>query len=162
MKGIAMILILAGTGLAQSGPPYEITQSVIANGGAVSTDGGGQYSITGTLGQAVAGTRSTGSPYQVRGGFWQAFFAPTAAMVSISGQAVDSFGNPIGRARVILDDGGGIYRTAITNAFGNFQFDDVQLGRTYIVSATHRRFHFTPQAISVFDEISDLSLIGLE
>ena len=53
---------------AQSGGPYEIKRSVIANGGAAS--GGGIYSITGTIGQGAAGTYNGNGRYAMRSGFW--------------------------------------------------------------------------------------------
>src|SRR5688572_3044094 len=47
------VLLISGIAIAQSDGPYNITQSVIANGGGRSSDA--QYSITGTAGQHAAG-----------------------------------------------------------------------------------------------------------
>ncbi|HLA95930.1 MAG TPA: carboxypeptidase-like regulatory domain-containing protein [Pyrinomonadaceae bacterium] len=139
-------------GSAQSGGSYEITQSVIASGGGKSD--GGTYSITGTVGQPVPGINSSNPPYSATGGFWQAFFAPTAAMVSISGRITTIGGQPISRVSVIVEGPGGLIMSAITNTFGNFHINNIQAGQTYIVSARHRRYEFAPQVISVNDEIS--------
>ena len=56
--------------LAQSsGGNFEITRSTIDNGGGTSS--GGQFSVTGTIGQHDASSqRSTGGSYSLAGGFW--------------------------------------------------------------------------------------------
>lgn len=145
---------------AQSNPPYDITQSVIASGGGKSDSA--QYSITGTIGQTIAGTNSSAPPIAVRGGFWQFFLSPTAAMVSISGRVLTKTGEPIALVRVSLHGSDGGVRSAITNPFGNFRIDDIQAGQTYVLSATHRRHQFVAQAISVTDEITDLEITPLD
>ena len=56
---------------AQSGGNYEITQSVIANGGGKSADA--TYAIEGTIAQHAVGSISTFAPYTFHAGFWQSF-----------------------------------------------------------------------------------------
>lgn len=147
--------------LAQSGGTYNITQSVVSNGGG--TSNGGTFSITGTAGQPVAGANSTGGQFGVRGGFWQAFFAPTAAMVAVSGRSLDAYGGPISKVRVTLTDGGGVVRSALTNGFGYFRFDDVEAGQTCIISVQSKRFQFgnPVQVVFVGDEVTDLVFVAL-
>lgn len=152
----AICMFLSAIASAQSGGTFEITQSVVSNGGGV--NGGGKFGLTGTTGQSVAGTNSTGGQYGVRGGFWQGFFAPTAAMVAVSGRVLMAQGRGIFRVRVTLTDANGISRWAMTNAFGNFRFDDVEVGQTYIVSVRSKRYQFSneTQVVMVTDEINDL------
>ncbi len=147
---------LAGVALAQSGPPFEITQSVISNGGG--TSNGAPYSLTGTTGQSVAGTNSSGGGFGVSGGFWQPVFAPTAAMVAVSGRVATADGRGIRNARLTLTGVDGIIRMALTGPFGYFRFDDVAAGQTYIISIHSKRYVFAnpTQIISVSDEITDL------
>jgi hypothetical protein len=145
---------------AQSGGDFAIIQSVIAGGGSKSD--ATSYSITGTVGQSLAGTRSSATPFSVRGGFWQSFLSPTAALVSISGRVLTPTGQPIALVRVTILGSDGNVRAAITNPFGNFRIDDVQAGQTYILSAYHRRYQFVPEAISITDEISDLEIRSIE
>src|SRR5687767_3912147 len=90
---------LSATISAQSDDPYGITQSVIASGGGRSDSA--PYSITGTVGQTLAGTNSSGAQFRVRGGFWQPSLAPSAAMVSISGSVLTPDGQPIGRVIIV-------------------------------------------------------------
>ena len=158
---VIFVCLTAGVGLPQSGGTYEITQSVISNGGG--TSNGGTFGATGTSGQSVAGTNSTGGAFGVRGGFWQSFLAPTAAMVAISGQALTSESRGISKARISLIDGSGATRTALTNPFGYFRFDDVEAGQTYIISVQSKRYQFAneTQVVFVGDEITDLTFNAL-
>src|SRR5437868_4008299 len=121
---------LSSVGMSQSGGAYELTQSVIANGGGANS--GGVYGLDGTTGQAAAGTQSNGLTFVVTGGFWQAFFSSTAAMVSVTGRLTTSDGQPVRLARVVLTDGRGNIRLALTSDFGYFRFDNIEVGQTYI------------------------------
>ncbi|MCA1622624.1 MAG: carboxypeptidase-like regulatory domain-containing protein [Acidobacteria bacterium] len=47
-------------------------------------------------------------------------------------------------------------RSVITNPFGYFRFEEVPVGETYIFTVSSKRYRFTPQVISVNDEISEL------
>ena len=60
------LLLLLPPALAQSGGDYEISWSTIDGGGRSS---GGQYALTGTIGQPDA-AYSAGGDYEVLGGFW--------------------------------------------------------------------------------------------
>jgi hypothetical protein len=54
--------------LAAQAQSYSIDWHKIAGGGGTST--GGNYSLSGTVGQADAGTPMTGGNYSLVGGFW--------------------------------------------------------------------------------------------
>lgn len=85
-------------------------------------------------------------------------FAPTAANVSISGQILTADGKGLSGAIVKLTDQNGASRTAQSSSFGGFYFDEVEAGQTYIISVTSKFGRFTPQVISVSDDITDLIL----
>lgn len=159
MKNILVVVLALSINVAaQSGGSYEITSSVIAGGG--TTSGGDNFSLTGTVGQSVAGTNSSAVRFAVRGGFWQAFFAPTAAMASVSGRVETDAGDPIGRVRIELTDGQTI-RSAITSPFGYFRVDDIAAGQTYIITASHRLYMFAPIAITVQEDVADLTILPI-
>lgn len=64
---------------------YSIDSSKIAGGGGTSS--GGQYSVSGTVGQADASGEMAGGPYSVTGGFWasvQVVQTPGAPTLSIN------------------------------------------------------------------------------
>lgn len=69
--------------------------------------------------------------------------APTAASVWVTGRAVTAFGRPISRALVTMTDSMGNTRSAITNPFGYYRFDDVQVGGGYVFTIYSKRFVFT-------------------
>ena len=87
--------------------------------------------------------------------------APAAAAVPVSGQVVDQFGKPVSRVRVSMTKSNGTTLTAISNPFGYFRFDEIEVGETYIVYAEAKGHTFEPQLITVLDEISDIRLIGM-
>ena len=59
------------------GQQYAIDWFKVASGGGTSTNG--QYSLSGTIGQADAGGPLTNGQYSVTGGFWA---LPTAVQVA--------------------------------------------------------------------------------
>jgi len=146
-------------GFSQSTGTYEITQSVIASGGGTSS--GGPFSVTGTIGQPMAGRSSSQSPYQVTGGFWQFQLAPTAAPVTIAGRVLTTSGRPIARAAVELTDASGITRRAFANTFGHFRFTGLLAGEGYVLSANHRLHRFDPILISAMHDTLDVSLVAI-
>lgn len=71
MKRLILIAAIIGVSfsvLAQSGGPFTITKSVIANGGGQTV--AGVFSLDSTIGQYLAGTTSTGGAFDLIGGYW--------------------------------------------------------------------------------------------
>jgi len=65
----AVVLLLVGSSvLAQSGGGYDLTWNTV-DGGGYTFSAGGNYSLSGTVGQADAGVLSGGF-YTLVGGFW--------------------------------------------------------------------------------------------
>ena len=149
---------------AQSGGTYNLLNSVIASGGG-SGSAGGNYIISGTVGQAFAGTTSSGGNYSLRGGFWTPNqFSPTAARVTISGRVFSGKGaGIIRRVRVLLvDTFSGIERTTQTSIDGTYRFEEVEVGKFYIVRAESKNFVFTPDnyALQLVEELENLDFTG--
>lgn len=86
--------------------------------------------------------------------------APTAAGTSVSGVVMSQSGDAISGVRITLMNQAGEQRTALSNPFGFYRFDEIPVGRIYILSATSKRYTFVPQTISVFDEIANLNLVA--
>jgi len=88
--------------------------------------------------------------------------APTAASVSISGRVLDATGRGIALARLSLTDSSGNTRTALSNPFGYYSFEDVEAGQHYVLSIGHKRYVFDPsvRVINVVDEILGLDFIA--
>jgi predicted extracellular nuclease len=85
--------------------------------------------------------------------------APTAANVSVSGRVLTASGLAIQGASVQITNQRGDTITAIVNPFGFYRFDNVATGEVYTISASAKRYRFTPQVISVGDEIPGVDLI---
>lgn len=86
----------------------------------------------------------------------------TAAAVSVGGRITASSGTGIRNVIVTLTAGNGITRNVLTSSFGYYNFDDVAVGETYVVSVAAKRFTFAnpTQIISVNDNIGDLDFIA--
>jgi hypothetical protein len=165
---LAVILIFAAAVSAQvaQGGNYTLEQSVIASGGAKSTDfSGNGYNITGTIGQPFAGATSRTSPYTVNGGFWTPpAFAPTAASVIVSGQVRTANGSGIRNAIITLTESDGTIRTATSTTFGYYQFTGITVGQTVILNVLSRRFTFTQptQVLNLIEETSSIDFLAYE
>ena len=145
----------------EGGTLLTMSHSVIAGGGGYSQwtqpdlqGRGGEtvpnFEVEGTIGQAIAGTASTGGQYRVHQGFWFADeFQPTAAPASISGQ-VSSLGNRFHRTRVVLTDlSTGETRVANVNPFGFYRFDDLEVASLYLIEPEGQSLMFEPASLIV-------------
>lgn len=86
---------------------------------------------------------------------------PSAANVSISGR-VTVGKSGLARAVVTLTDGSGETRSVRTGSFGNFRFDGLTAGATYVVSVNHKRYTFTPRIVSTLDDLTELDFTAEE
>lgn len=129
--------------IAQSGD-FRLEQAVIASGGDTSSDGNPSgFTLTGTIGQSVAGSQSTNAPIAVKSGFWTSPpLAPTAASVTVSGRVTTASGQGIRNVRVTLTGSNGEMQSALTSAFGYYRFEDVPVGETYMFSVSAKRYSF--------------------
>lgn len=113
------------------------------------TDGNGQ--------RFVCGNVTSLSPFVLASSL-----APTAALVSVSGRATTADGSGIRNANVVLTDSGGSVRSAQTNSFGYFRFEDVAAGQTYVLEISSKKFTFagSVRVLNVQEEIADLEFIA--
>ena len=63
-------------------------------------------------------------------------------------------------AVVVLTDMNGASRSARTNSFGYYRFDDAAVGETYILNVRSKRFRFAPQVVSVTEGLTDLNFFA--
>jgi hypothetical protein len=84
----------------------------------------------------------------------------TAATVSIRGHVVTTGGRAVPFARVTLHDPStSERRTALTNAFGEYEFDGVGVGQDVVFDVRARGFTYSPQIVTVLAQIDELTLI---
>lgn len=140
-----------------TGGNYSLDQAVVGNGGGGSA--GGNYTAQGTTGQSAAGTNMSGGNYSALNGFWSNSLAPTAASAKIEGRVIGSEGIGLRNISVILT-GGTLTSPRIvkTNSFGNFAFEDVEVGQFYVVSVSNKKYGFgqESQTISLTENVSNI------
>jgi hypothetical protein len=81
-RNLVALLLFLGVALTAHAQSYSIDWHTIDGGGGTSTGGpmiGGNYSISGTIGQPDAGGPMTSGQYSVTGGFWA---LPTAVQTT--------------------------------------------------------------------------------
>lgn len=161
-----MVLTYAAAVRAQvaSNSPYTLEQSVITGGGGTSSNAtGNQFSITGSIGQAITDS-SSNAPFTIKSGFFTAppQFAPTAATVTIGGRAITSTGRGIRSVLIRLTSADGTIRLATTTAFGYYRFTEVNAGETCIITAKGKRFEFSQPArvLNVNEDVDDVNFIA--
>lgn len=85
---------------------------------------------------------------------------PTAAAVTLGGQVFSSTGRDLGKVAITLTDTDGNVRTTLSNPFGFYSFEDVIVGRTYVIHAQAKGYTFQPQAVTINDQVTNLNLIA--
>ncbi len=82
---------------------------------------------------------------------------PTAASVTVRGRVLSPNGRGVSRSRVMITDSTGQTRTVMTNPFGFYTFGNIEVGGTYILQVRDKRYTYTPQAISLTEEATDVN-----
>lgn len=87
---------------------------------------------------------------------------PTSAAVSFGGRVLTSEGTGIPRAYVTITDAAGNSRTAMTNSFGYYKFDEVESGATYTLEVNSKKYFFadSPRVVNVQSDLADLNFIA--
>lgn len=161
---IAVFIAAIGgvSGQVASGGVYKLEQVVTANGGG--TASGDSSAVEGTIGQPIAGPGMSGGTYFLRGGFWTPVpFSPSAARATIGGRVVHGENIGIKNVRVTMIGGNMTApRVSYTNPSGDYLFEDVEVGRTYLVSVAHNKYYFAEplKFVNLFDSIADLAFVG--
>ena len=155
-----MLLVgVSGARSQSSGGVYVLEQSVVAGGGGTSTTGTGPFSVTGTVGQPSAGSRSANGPVLLESGFWtHPAFSPTAAEVSITGRVLTPDGRGLRNAGVVLTAMSGETRSALTGPFGYYRFAAVPSGETYVINVVSKQYVFTEQVLFLSGELHGFDL----
>lgn len=160
---ILMIFPIIVSAQVASGGNYSLEKTVVAGGGGNSA--GGTYSLSGTSAQNLAGTNKGGSSYTEKSGFWiPETMAPTAATVSVGGRILTSNGAGIRNVVVTITNMAGQSRTTISSSLGYYSFSDIEVGDTYIITVSAKRFRFSLQkrVVAVNEELLDLDFIANE
>lgn len=107
----------------------------------------------------IAGRAWNGTDYDFALARFPNEFIPTAANESISGRVATQKGGGIGNAIMTATNSRGEIRTARTNSFGFYRFDDLRTGETYVVTVTAKRYRFNePSRVVLLNEV----VVGLD
>lgn len=145
-----LILTVAVSVIAQSGGGYNLEQNVIGSGGWKSV--GGQWTLLGTMGQGNAGSTAAGGGFHLIDGLWATENGQSASPFAvIAGRVTNERGAGIAHVRVtIVNPTTNLSYEVYTQAQGYYSFIEVPTGGNYIVTPSHRRFTFTPEASALF------------
>lgn len=93
-----------------------------------------------------------------------AITTPTAATVSASGRVVSSSGRGVSNALVTATDQNGVVRTARTNSFGYYRFDEIEAGGTYVFSVSLKHYQAATRVVSLVEELNEFNftLVGAQ
>lgn len=84
------------------------------------------------------------------GRFGCGLLTPSAAPASISGRVMDGRGRGISRVFITVEGGTlGSPKTVVTNPFGYYKIDDLEVGDLYILSAASKRYSFVEPTVVV-------------
>jgi Carboxypeptidase regulatory-like domain/Domain of unknown function (DUF4214) len=152
LAALLMAMNASGAFSQSSGGTFTITSQVVAgggcgpdgSGGCTPSIGSGNLVVTGTAAEPGAAELSNQSPFSLRGGFWYATLGatPTAANGTVTGTIVDGNGNAVAGSVIRLS--GTQNRKTITDANGNYHFDNVETNGFYTVSPSRANYNFTP------------------
>ncbi|MFT3746473.1 MAG: MBG domain-containing protein [Pyrinomonadaceae bacterium] len=81
---------------------------------------------------------------------------------SISGRVTTAAGQGLRNATVTLLDTAGGKRTTVTSSFGNYQFENLDTGRDYMLIVTSKRYRFAAQRVTLNESLGNVMLVGLE
>lgn len=162
-RAILSIAVFSSAAHAQlaAGGAFTLEQTVIATGGGNSA--GGAFTVNGTGGQAIAGTRSVDATKGLHGGFWNAApLAPTAAGVSIGGRVLTESGQGIRSVSVTLTERDGTVHHATTAGFGYYNFTEIASGQVVTIAVSAKRYSFaqSTRLLNVSENASEINFIG--
>ena len=86
--------------------------------------------------------------------------AVTATTASLSGRVLAFNGRGVANTPVTLTNQFGVTRTALTNSFGYYRFDDVPVGLSYVLQPVSSRFIFSPQVITLDDDLEGVNFVS--
>ncbi len=91
-----------------------------------------------------------------------AFEVQDAIFFTISGRVPAPDGRGLRNAIVSITDSLGVKRTASTSSFGNYSFNNVLFGETYVIAVSSKRYRYISQSAQVFGNLTVPDFVGIE
>lgn len=134
-----------------------------------STDGGASWTVFGTglprvavFDMAFAGNSTTRVlRIATHGkGMWENSLAPTAANATIRGRVRTAEGNNAGISRITIIGENGENRTVLSNQFGFFQIENVEILQSYQITVRNKLYRFAPKFILLNNDLTDFDIFA--
>lgn len=86
----------------------------------------------------------------------------TAAAVTVGGQITDVNSYGVSKATVTITNMSGETQMVLTNPFGYYQFTDIEVGETYILTVSAKRYRFNPgtRMLTIMEESNQINFIA--
>ena len=97
---------------------------------------------------------------EIRGGWCLELLPSTAAGVEVSGRVLTPDGRGLRNATVTITDSKGVTRTAVTGSFGNYRFEDVEVGSSFVMGVKSNRYRYTQRLVQVSDTLTDVDFVA--
>lgn len=146
--------------LANNGGP-TLTHELLA--GSIAIDKGSAQGLTGDQRGYVRTVDLPGTPNSPTGdgtdiGAYEANSSPNTAGFAVSGRVTNTLGDAVPYQWVVLTDGSGNPRVALTSSFGYFRIENVPAGTAYVASVSNSKiYQFSPQVVVVSNDVADLN-----
>jgi hypothetical protein len=88
---------------------------------------------------------------------------PTAGEATVTGRVIDASGMGISKAQMVLVNGAtGETKITMTNPFGYYRFDGLDLNELYVVNVSHKRHTFTEsqRPLLIGDSVADVDFVA--
>ncbi|MGH9945669.1 MAG: carboxypeptidase-like regulatory domain-containing protein [Pyrinomonadaceae bacterium] len=86
------------------------------------------------------------------------------ANVSVTGRVKTTEGRPIKAAAIIIKDANtnAVVRSALSSSFGYYRLDEIETGRTYVLSVSHKNYLFVlpSQLLEINEDRTGMDFTG--
>ncbi len=89
--------------------------------------------------------------------------APTAGEATLEGSVVSNTGRSLKNITLMLQNASASeFKTAITNGFGYYRFENLEVGSFYVLSIQNKRYHFpnSPLAFTLNEDLVSVAFVG--
>lgn len=170
-QGAAYVFERAGTSWTQktelsdnTGAAYDHFGNSVAVSGDKIVVGSPLSDTTPFAGINSGGDGKTNAPAATNQGaavfFVNTSLPATAANVSIGGRVLTAAGKGLANATLTLTDINGVARVTRTERGGNYRFDDVRAGETYVMTVKSRHYRFDSQIVTPNEDLTGLNFVA--
>jgi len=147
-SGLLKVVVFGTTGLDNDGVLLNLRFAAVGTAGSVSPLTVKQL----MLNEGEPQSRSTDGEVTISG--------VSKDSDSINGRLLTSKGEGVADTEVILTAGSGEVRSVYTDESGDFSFDKVTVGETYVITVNSKGYVFAPQTVSAAKGLTEINIIA--